>query len=49
MKRELYENWLLVRYIGMTISQANSLDKKTKAYYINNIEEYLKTNCNGKR
>lgn len=43
MKRELYENYLLVRYIGMTMEQVNSLDIKTKAYYINNIEEYLKT------
>ena len=42
MRRELYENYLLVWHIGMTMEQINSLDKKTKAYYVNNIEEYLK-------
>lgn len=43
MKRELYENYLLVKYINMTMEQINSLDKKTKAYYVDNIEEYLKS------
>tara|TARA_R110000868_G_scaffold176916_3_gene414930 strand:+ start:5232 stop:5375 length:144 start_codon:yes stop_codon:yes gene_type:complete len=41
MKRDLYENWLLVWHIGMTMGQVNSLDKETKAYYVNNIEQYL--------
>lgn len=43
MKREIYEAFLLVKYIGMTISQVNTLTEEQKAYYVNNIEEYLKT------
>ena len=43
MKREFYENYLLVWHIGMTMEQINSLDDKTKEYYVNDIKEYLKT------
>ena len=43
MKRELYENYLLMRYIHMTMEQINPLTDHQKVYYIEDIEEYLKT------
>lgn len=43
MKKELYENYLLVRYMYMTMEQVNKLDDHEKEYYIKNIKEYLKT------
>lgn len=43
MKKELYDNFLLVKYMYMTMEQINSLDDYEREYYINNIKEYLKT------
>jgi ABC-type Zn uptake system ZnuABC Zn-binding protein ZnuA len=42
MKRELYENFLLSKYIMMTMEQINKLEPHEKEYYVANIEEYLK-------
>lgn len=43
MEKELRDNYLLVRYLHMTMEQVNSLEPYEKEHYINNIEEYLKT------
>ena len=41
MKKELYENYLLVRYMYMTMEQVNKLDDHEKQWYIKKIKEYL--------
>lgn len=41
MKRELYENYLLMKYIMMSMKQINSLEAHEKEYYINDIETFL--------
>ena len=41
MKRELYVNFLLVRYMFMTMDQVNSLEDHEKEYYVIEIEKYL--------
>ncbi len=41
MKKELYENFLLVKYMYMTMEQVNKLEDHEKEWYINKIKEYL--------
>lgn len=43
MKKELYENFLLVKYMFMTMEQVNKLQDHEKEWYVKNIKEYLKT------
>jgi len=41
MKKELYENYLLMRYLFLTFEQVNSLENHEKEYYIKEITKYL--------
>ena len=41
MKKELYDNYLLVKYLFLTMEQVNSLEEHEKEYYINDIKRYL--------
>jgi len=42
MKRELYENYLLAKYIMMSMEQINKLEPHEKSYYVGEVEKYLK-------
>lgn len=43
MKKELYDNFLLVKYLFLTMEQVNTLEDYEKEYYINDIKKYLNT------
>lgn len=42
MKRELYENFLLSKYLFMTMEQINKLEPHEKEYYIVEVEKNIK-------
>lgn len=41
MKRELYENYLLMKHLYLSINEINSLEPHIKCYYICEIEKFL--------
>lgn len=43
MEKEIYENYLLMRFLFLTMEQINSLEFYEKDYYIKEINEYLES------
>lgn len=41
MKKDLYDNFLLIKYLFMTMEQVNSLEQHEKDYYVIEIKKYL--------
>jgi len=42
MKRVIYENFLLAKYLFLTMEEINNLEAHIKSYYVDEIERYLK-------